>query len=101
MTKKDILKDEQFEEVSETRTDSKNRVALGRAVKIKARIYKVYQNSLGQIILDPQVSIPAHEAWLFRNPEALTAVRKGLDDVKKGRLRKTREDYSKYTRESD
>ena len=32
--------------------------------------YRIYRNSFGQIILDPMVTIPAYEAWLFKNNEA-------------------------------
>ena len=35
----------------------------------------------GRIILEPQVSIPASEAWLFRNKRALESVARGLDQI--------------------
>ena len=100
MSKQNIVKDSGFDEVGEVRTDSKSRIALGRRVKGKARIYKVYQNSLGQIVLDPQVSIPTHEAWLFKNKEAAAMVQGGLEDAKKGRVVKSKVDYSRYIDES-
>ncbi len=93
---REIVKDNHFEEVAEVRADSKNRVTLGRT-RSKASIYKVYRNAIGQIILDPQVTIPAHEQWLFKNPEASKLVQAGLEDAKKVRLVKAREDYSQYT----
>ncbi len=66
--------------------DARNRIVL-RKVKIPAGVsYRVYANCLGQIVLDPQVSIPASEAWLFENPEALASVRRGLADAKHGRV---------------
>jgi hypothetical protein len=40
---------------------------------------------LGRIILDLQVSIPAREAWLFRNTKALFLVRRGLQDAADGK----------------
>ena len=96
MTREDLVKDEHFEEMGEVRADSKNRISLGRqGVKISG--YKVYRNRLGQFILDPQVAIPAHEAWLFKNKKAARLVQKGLEEAKKGRLVKADEDYSKYT----
>ena len=91
-----IVKNTHFEEVSEVKLDTKNRVTLGR-MKVKTNIYKVYCNELGQIILDPQVTIPAHEQWLFKNKEAAMMVKEGLEDAKKKKLVKQREDYSKYT----
>ena len=49
--------------------------------------FDVYRNEAGQIVLDPRVSIPAREAWLFRIPEALAAVRRGLDEAAQGKTR--------------
>lgn len=46
----------------------------------------MYRKPNGQIVLDPQVSIPASEAWLYRSPEALELVRRGLKDVAEGRV---------------
>jgi hypothetical protein len=43
---------------------------------------------MGQILLDPQVTIPASEIWLFNNPKALTSVRLGLSDAAKGKVSK-------------
>ena len=82
-----IVKDAHFEEVAEVKMDSKNRVTLGKHKdSIKPSSYKVYRNPIGQIILDPQVSIPAHEAWLFKNPKALASVKRGLKDAAEGKL---------------
>ncbi len=97
MYKEDIVKDAHFEEVAEVKLDSKSRITLGKGKNmVKTNIYKIYRNSIGQIILDPQVTIPAHEQWLFKNKEAAKQVKAGLEDAKKGRLVKAREDYSKY-----
>jgi len=101
MTLKDILKDAEFEAIAEVKVDSKNRVTLSRKSSKLATSYRIYRNSIGQIILDPQVSVPAHEAWLFRSEEAKTLVRKGLQDAKKGHLLKAAEDYSKYPEDSE
>lgn len=106
MRQSSIVRDPGFEEIAEVKTDSKNRITLGRkgapaGSRPAAVYYKVYRNPLGQIILDPLVTIPAHEQWLFKNKEAAQAVQSGLEDAKKGRLVKAREDYSKYAVEED
>ena len=95
MGKKDILK-EPVEPYGEVRVDSKNRITLGKSEGMKITSYKVYRNSLGQYILDPQVTIPAHEAWLYKNPKALAAVKRGLEAARAGKLVKAKEDFSKY-----
>lgn len=87
MLENNIVRDSHFEEVTETRVDSKNRITLGKSKNTpRARIYKVYRNALGQIILDPQVIIPAHEAWLYQNPKVLASVKRGLRDAARGKV---------------
>jgi hypothetical protein len=72
--------------VREARPDAKRRVTLGKALEgYPADIeFAVYRNDKGQIILDPMVRVPAREAWLYTNPEALAAVRRGLDEAARG-----------------
>jgi hypothetical protein len=63
--------------------------------------FRVYRNTHGQIILDPLVSIPAHEAWLFKNKRAFGLVQQGLEDARGKRLSKAKEDFSKYAQGKD
>ena len=84
--------DERFEPAGEGTLDDRNRVALTKAVgALRARLgdiagvrFDIHVNSVGQVLLSPAVSIPAHEAWLFRNPAALAQVREGLAQAKRG-----------------
>lgn len=95
MTTAQILRE--FKEVTEVKADSKHRVALGKIeIAKKVSHYRVYTNAEGLIVLDPQVSIPAREAWLYKNKKALKAVQMGIEDMKAGRSRKAKEDFSKY-----
>ena len=72
--------------VREARPDAKRRVTLGKALDgyPDGVEFAVYRNDKGQIILDPMVRVPAREAWLYANPEALAAVRRGLDEAARG-----------------
>ena len=98
MIKQNVVKDSDFTEIAEVKADGKNRVQLGCKVKgFKTRLYRVYQNVHGQIMLDPQVMVPASEAWLFQNKQAAQMVQKGLEDAQNGKVRKSKEDFSKYT----
>ena len=97
MTKTEILRDGNFEPVTEARIDAKHRIALGK-VAGPVTSFKVYRNAHGQIILDPMVSIPASEAWLFKNTRAAKLVHEGLEDAKQRRLVNAKEDFSKYIR---
>ena len=99
--KQELLKDAEFEEITEARVDSKHRVALGKGIPGQVTSFRVYRNAHGQVILDPMVSIPAHEAWLFKNKRASASVRQGLEDAKGGRLVKAKEDYSRYIKGKD
>jgi len=96
MTKQEILKDQNFEEVAEAKLDAKRRVALGKILVQSVSRYRIYRNNFGQIILDPMVTIPAHEAWLFKNKAAAQLVKQGLEDARKGRVVKAKEAYTKY-----
>lgn len=90
----DIVRDQGFHEVADARLDAKHRISLGK-IGHAARQYKIYENALGQIILDPLVAVPASELWLYKNKKALTQVRKGLVQAAAGRLVR-RPSYAKH-----
>ena len=88
----EIVKDNHFEEIAEVKADSKNLVTIGQ----KSTYYKAYRNALGQIVLDPQVTIPAHEAWMYQDKKVFEKIKRGLNDVREGRVQNAKEDYTKY-----
>ena len=77
--------------------DAKKRVVLPNALVQKDIIYHIYYNSVGQILLDPQVTIPASELWLFENKEALASVDRGMLESLSGKTIK-RGSFAKYTK---
>lgn len=84
-----ILRDEKLIKVAgSVKPDAKRRVVLPDIVVEADITYHIYHNSVGQILLDPQVTIPASEVWLFKNPAAIASVRKGLADAARGRVSK-------------
>jgi len=84
-----IIRDEDYTKVAESvKPDPKRRVVLPKSLVGEGITYHIYRNSSGQIILDPQITIPASEAWLFNNPDALALVRQGLSDAAQGRVSK-------------
>ena len=84
-----IIKDTDFKRIDKSvKPDIKKRVVLPNALVQEGIIYHIYHNSVGQILLDPQVTIPASEAWLFNNPDALALVQRGLSDVAEGKVSK-------------
>lgn len=84
-----IIKDTDFRGIARgVKPDAKKRVHLPAVLVPEDITYHIYCNSLGQIVLDPQITIPASEAWLFNNPDALASVRRGLTDAANGRVSK-------------
>ena len=85
----------------DVRPDVRGRVALGKALKdLEDPRFNVYLDERGRIILDPQVSIPASEAWLYRNEKALDSVRRGLNEAAEGKTRKA-SSFARYAEDDE
>ncbi len=84
-----ILKDSNMKKIpGNIKPDAKRRVVLPASLVPEDVVFQVYSNKAGQILLDPQIMVPASEAWLFRNPEALASIKRGLTDAAEGRVSK-------------
>ena len=84
-----VIKDAVFKKIADSvKPDAKRRITLVSVKMQEGVSYHIYKNSIGQIVLDPQVTIPASEVWLFNNPEAISLVRQGLSDAAQGRVSK-------------
>jgi len=84
-----IIKNSDFQKVaSSVKPDAKNRVLLKKNLLKEGTTYHIYINRIGQIVLDPQASIPAYEAWLFNNIDAISSVRRGFSDAAQGKIAK-------------
>ena len=79
-----VLLDDNFEDGKTVQKDARGRVAIGSAAT--AKHYRVSRNAHGQILLTPIVQIAEHEMWLWKNPEALASIRRGLEDEAAGRV---------------
>src|SRR5438046_2363907 len=93
-----LIKDKNFVPVGRgVKMDSKHRVTLKKGADSEEGIvYNVYRNQIGQIVLDPQVTIPAYEAWLYKNKAAYASVKRGLSQKKPGKYIGS---FSKYTKD--
>ena len=92
-----LIKIGDLEQIADVKADSKNRISLGRKVKLSARHYRVFHEpSSGRIILEPLAVVPLSEPWLDSSPKAKSSVERGLADAKARRLVNPTEDYSKY-----
>ena len=95
-----ILKNSELTRVAESvKPDTKKRVILPKALVREGITYHIYSNSYGQIILDPQVTIPASELWLFENKEALASVDRGIAESMNGQVI-NRGSFAKYVKDA-
>ncbi len=71
-------------------TDSKGRVTLGGHFAKRSVI--VEHHGADEVVIRLARVIPEGEAWLYENPKALSAVRRGLDQARKGNIAKKKPD---------
>lgn len=85
--------------------DNKYRICLGNFLSEEERdmlsSFRVSRQKDGSIILDPQVEIPAREHWIYKKPEALASLMRGLEDVKEGRIVDLDTDFTEFLDEED
>jgi hypothetical protein len=87
---------ETFRRIGDAALDDRKRISLTKALdalkkslgnNLDADVrFGIYVNDAGQVLLSPEVSVPMHEAWLYRNPRALKSVLKGLQESGEGKL---------------
>jgi hypothetical protein len=72
--------------------DSKDRITLGGKLKnilgrkMNIEGFMVFVGKNGDILLRPSVSVPSTEAWVYKNPEVIGSIRKGLKQAGEGKL---------------
>jgi hypothetical protein len=94
-----IIRDEELTKVADSvKPDAKRRVYLPKIVIREGVSYHIYTNRLGQIVLDPQITLSASEVWLFKNKATLASVDKGMRESIKGKT-KDRGSFLKFTKD--
>jgi hypothetical protein len=84
-----IIRNDKFRTIAtNVKPDVKKRIVLSKVPVTEGVTYHIYCNEIGQIILDPHVSIPASEAWLYKNTQAREAVTVGLKEAFEGKISK-------------
>ena len=95
-----IIRNTDYTRISgSVKPDTKKRIVLPSVLVREDMIYHMYYNSAGQILLDPQVTIPASELWLFENRDALNSVDRGMLESLSGKTIK-RGSFAKYTKDA-
>ncbi len=78
------------------RADAKGRVSLARYLKRGTPIdLEVSVDSDGRIMLTPLATIPERELWLYKNPNALESLRRGIEQAGEGKVT-SRGSFAKY-----
>lgn len=65
-------------------TDAKGRLTLGDKFANKTVILQEVDDT--EIVVTIARVLPEREAWLYQNPDALSAVRSGLREAREGQL---------------
>ncbi len=90
-----IIKDKDYTMVpGSVKPDTRKRIILPSALVQEGVVFHIWHNSRGQILLDPQVTIPASELWLFENKKALASVDRGMAET----TRINRGSFAKYVK---
>lgn len=75
------MKNQDFQVIKDlVQPDGRGRISLGMTASGKS--YRILSNEAGQILLDPVVPVSAQELWLWNNPDAISAVRQGMQQAK-------------------
>lgn len=76
--------------ISKVCKDGKNRISLTRVLTKEEQesfsSFRIYRQG-GKIILEPVMEIPVKDHWIYKNPEALASLMRGLKDAEEGRVR--------------
>lgn len=91
--------------INKVQMDNKFRVCLGNFLSKEERdqlsSFRVSRQADGKIVLDPLIEIPAREHWIYKNPEALDSLMKGMEDAKADRVVEMDIDFSQFLDEED
>lgn len=69
--------------------DDKQRISLTKVLSKEERDYfdtfRIYRED-GKIILEPVFQVPEKDHWIYKNPEALNMLLKGIKELEEGKL---------------
>lgn len=80
-----IIRDNAFTKIANiVKVDAKRRVPVPASSTKVGMLYDMYTNDSGQIVLDPQIPIPASELWIFENKGILATLDKSITHSREG-----------------
>lgn len=78
--------------------DGRRRVCLPKSLVKEGIAFQIWANSEGQILLEPQVNIPASELWVFDDKKVLASLDKAMFESMNGQVVK-RGSFAKYVKD--
>ncbi len=91
----EVLLDKNFNAVGESTLDGKKRIVLTKAIDalwgrfgqdLNNVRFEIFCNDAGQILLSPGTTVRLHEAWLYKNKQALASLRQGMNEAARGEV---------------
>lgn len=84
-----LRKKEDWETIAEIKhLDSRNRAVFPPEIAdLLKGGFDLAQNQKGEIKVIPMARVPAEEAWIYKNPEILKKIDRGMADSKAGRVK--------------
>lgn len=76
-------------QTSTVNMDAKQRICLSRVLSKEERenlnSFRIYREG-GKIVLEPVVEVPPQDHWIYKDPEALASLMRGIKDAEEGRM---------------
>jgi len=87
--KPSVFVSQDFKVLDDRILDSKGRITISQnwisSHSQPVRSFKIFRNGDGDLLLRPEISIPAREAWVFKNPEVFASIQRGIQEAKEGK----------------
>lgn len=97
------MRKQEVSKVNKVNMDGKQRICLTRVLSKEERenfsSFRIYREG-GKIVLEPVFEVPQKDHWIYKNPEALASLMRGIKDAEEGRI-KYRGSFAKYVEEDE
>jgi len=73
--------------------DGKKRITLGKLISKDTTFFEVEKKKDGTLILYPKSDLSQKESNIYKNKNAFSSLKKGLNDIEKGLFTKIENDF--------
>lgn len=85
--------------------DNMQRISLTRLLSKEERqlfsSFRAYKEDDGRIILEPLIEVSAKDHWIYKNPEALSSLMRGIKEAEEGHISQVDIDFSQFLDDED